>query len=177
MKLKGIRKVFISSGIRHDLVMADRKAGQDYLKQLVLYHISGQLNLAPEHSEKEVLLLMRKPEIDCYLEFLERYKTLNRKFGKRQYTRNYFIAAHPGCSLGHMYSLKKFIDKYLGYTPQQVQIFTPTPSTYSTTMYYTERNPFTGEKLFVEKTMKGKKAQKRIIVKRDSKSTPFDINL
>ncbi len=175
--LEGIKGVFISSGIRHDMVMADRKAGRDYLAALVKYHISGQINLAPEHSKEEVLKLMRKPSIDVYLEFLDLYRQLNRRYGKRQFYRNYFIAAHPGCTLQHMLRLRSFIEKYLKYTPLQVQIFTPTPSTYSTLMFWTERDPWTGRSIPVEKRMSGKKAQKRVITGEKKGKSSFDINL
>ncbi len=162
-KINGIKKVFIGSGVRYDLVINDKEYGDKYLDELIENHISGQLKIAPEHSEKEVLTLMGKSGKDELKSFIKKYFEKNRKKGKKQFLTYYFIAAHPGCTKKDMIKLKEFIKRQLRFTPEQVQIFTPTPGTWSSVMYYTEKNPWTGEKIFVEKSQKGKEEQKSII--------------
>jgi uncharacterized radical SAM protein YgiQ len=161
--LKGVKKVFIGSGIRHDMVIADKKHGDDYLRQIVEHNVSGQIKLAPEHSEGNVLKHMRKPGMDSLKEFKGRYYIINKEKGSKQFLTYYLIAAHPGCTEQDMGKLKEFIRRELKAHPEQVQIFTPTPGTWSGVMYYTETDPWTGEKVFVEKTHKGKERQKEII--------------
>lgn len=163
-ELPGIRKVFVSSGIRHDLILADPKEGKKYLSDLVNHHISGQMKLAPEHCAPEVLALMGKPSVEKLEAFRSAFMELNKKSGKRQFLTYYFIAAHPGCGEGEMKKLASYVEKVLKLHPEQVQVFTPTPSTWSSVMYWTERNPWTGERLFVEKEFSGKKRQKEILV-------------
>ena len=162
-KLKGVKKIFTSSGIRYDLVFKDKIYGEAYLKQIVSQHVSGQLKVAPEHSEKKVLDLMGKPGTDSLCKFKEKFDLLSKKENKKQFLTYYFIAAHPGCTIEDMEKLKQFIKKELRLKPEQAQIFTPTPSTYSTLMYYTEKDPFSGKKIFVEKNIKSKEKQKRKI--------------
>ena len=162
-QVEGVRKVFIGSGIRHDLVMADEEHGASYMEELVGYHVSGQLKLAPEHSQPSVLKHMRKPGTESLLAFKQRFEAINQRLGKEQYLTYYMIAAHPGCTDGDMLSLRQFASEKLGVLPEQVQIFTPTPSTYSSLMYYTEKDPFSGEPLFVEKSLTGKMRQKAAI--------------
>ena len=162
-QIKGVKKVFVGSGLRYDLILSDEKHGHDYLKNLVKHHISGQLKVAPEHSQPDVLNLMRKPDQESLLEFKRRFDTLNNDEGKKQFLSYYLIAAYPGCTLGDMHALKRFASQELGVLPEQVQVFTPTPSTYASVMYYTEKDPFTGEKLYVEKNPASKKAQKEVI--------------
>ncbi len=158
-----VKKVFIGSGIRHDLILGDEKKGDAYLKRVVRNHVSGQMKVAPEHVEPGVLRLMGKPERDSLLEFKKTFDRLSKQAGKPQFLTYYFIAAHPGCTHRDMAALKRYTREKLKIRPEQVQIFTPTPSTYSTLMYYTRKNPFTGEKLFVEK--KGvKKEQQKFMV-------------
>ena len=161
--IPGVKKVFVGSGLRYDLILADQKHGEEYLKELTEHHVSGQLKVAPEHSQDSVLEKMGKPGHASLLEFKERFDQLSRKAGLRQYLTYYLIAAHPGCSESDMRKLKDFASRELHISPEQVQIFTPLPSTYSALMYYTEMDPFTGEKLFVEKDMGKKEKQKRII--------------
>jgi uncharacterized radical SAM protein YgiQ len=165
-KIKGVKKVFVTSGIRYDLVLDDKKSGQKYLQELVKYHISGQMKIAPEHTANKVLGLMRKPDTPYLSEFKKRFESLNEKEGKDQYLTYYLIAAHPGSTLRDELRMKQFISKELKITPEQVQIFTPTPSTYSTLMYCTEMNPWTGEKLFVEKNLGKKERYKRVMTAR-----------
>ena len=121
------------------------------------------MKIAPEHTEDRVLKLMRKPGTDALLKFKDLFYRLTKKAGKKMFLTYYLIAAHPGCTQGHMESLKSFALKNLGTLPEQVQIFTPTPSTYSTLMYYTCQDPFTREPCFVEKTFKGKETQKSLL--------------
>lgn len=162
--IPGIKKVFIGSGIRYDLVLNDSKYGREYLEDVVKHHISGQMKIAPEHSEDKILQLMGKPGSDMLKKFKAMFDRLNAAIGKKQFLTYYFIAAHPGCEIEDMQKLKSFIKKELRLKPEQAQIFTPSPSTWSTLMYYTQKNPFTGEKLFVEKELRKKEQQKAIVV-------------
>ncbi len=162
-KLNGVKKVFVTSGLRYDLILKDKISGDDYIKTLAAHHTSGQIKIAPEHSDDNVLRLMRKPGIDSLEKFREKFLRESKKAGKKQFLTYYLIAAHPGCSKKEMLKLKNYVKTTLHINPEQVQIFTPLPSTYSALMYYTEMNPFTGEKIFVEKDIKKKELQKKII--------------
>ncbi|MBU8934542.1 MAG: YgiQ family radical SAM protein [candidate division Zixibacteria bacterium] len=163
-KIPGIKRVFVASGLRHDMVLADKKHGPAYLDQLVRHHVSGQLKLAPEHSEEAVLEMMGKPGRKDLLDFREAFFRSTKQANKKQFLTYYIIAAHPGCTEEQMQKLKKFTSQKLKINPRQVQVFTPLPSTYSALMYHTETNPFTGKRVFVEKGLAGKQRQKRIIV-------------
>lgn len=169
-KIPGVKKIFIASGIRYDLVTDDKNYGTDYLKRVVSKHTSGQMKIAPEHTSDKVLELMGKPGKKSLEKFREMFYKFNREARKEQYLTYYFIAAHPGCSLDEMHELKKYASQRLETSPEQVQIFTPTPSTYSTLMYYTGINPFTGKSLFVERDLGMKNKQKNILV---LKQNPF----
>ncbi|MBN1277970.1 MAG: YgiQ family radical SAM protein [Deltaproteobacteria bacterium] len=174
-KVEKVKKVFISSGIRHDLVLKDKSFGIKYLEEIVRYHISGQLKTAPEHSEEHVLRLMAKPYSNALEEFKMHFDRLTSVLKKKLYLTCYFIAAHPGCTLSDMHSLRKFINKVLKFNPEQVQIFTPSPLTWSTSMYYTETDPETGGPIFVEKDNRRKEKQKNILFRpenRESKKLP-----
>ena len=162
--IPGIKKAFVSSGIRHDLVCADSGHGNAYLEELVGHHVSGQLKLAPEHCEPGVLARMGKTGIASLMEFRERFFAFSKERHKKQFLTYYFLAAHPGSTECDMNRLNAFINKNLKLNPEQVQIFTPTPSTYSTLMYYTCTDPFTGERIFVEKDPMRKKKQKDILI-------------
>lgn len=162
-RVPGVKHVFAASGIRYDLIYADRKHGMAYMEDMVSHHVSGQLKIAPEHSEKEVLDLMGKPGVKDLLQFKNDFDTLSRKAGKKQFLTYYLIAAHPGCHIRHMEKLKVFAQKKLGMLPEQVQVFTPTPSTYSTLMYATGTDPITGQRIFVETSAPGKESQKNVI--------------
>lgn len=173
--IQGIKKIFIASGIRYDLILDDHAFGEKYLEEIVAHHVSGQMKIAPEHTEDKVLSLMGKQGKDYLREFKNRFYKLNKKLDKKQFLTYYLIAAHPGCSEKDMLDLKIFASEELKISPEQVQIFTPTPSTYSTLMYYTEINPFTNKKIFVEKDNGKKEKQKTIIIPKDyaqSKSSP-----
>lgn len=180
---KGVKKVFVNSGIRYDLINEDKLYGQEYLKEIVTHHVSGQMKIAPEHSEEKILSLMGKPNKKTLLEFKAKFDTLNKQLGKKQFLTYYMIAAHPGSSQEDMNKLKEFANKELKLSPEQVQIFTPTPSTYSTLMYYTGLNPWTYKPLFVEKDPLKKQKQKEIVVGKSNcnmkryKKISNDINL
>jgi uncharacterized radical SAM protein YgiQ len=162
-KVGGVKKVFVASGIRYDLLLADQAHGDAYLQEVVMHHTSGQLKVAPEHTEDHVLARMGKPGSRELLEFKRRFDSLSRSARKKQYLTYYMIAAHPGCRQEDMRRLKVFASQKLKITPEQVQIFTPTPSTYSSLMYYTEMDPFTRQPIFVEKDLAGKNRQKQIV--------------
>jgi uncharacterized radical SAM protein YgiQ len=164
-KLPKIRKVFIGSGIRHDLILMDTKYGRQYLEAIARDHISGQLKIAPEHSEDHILKLMGKPGSQSLKRFIEIYHKINQLLGKKQFLSCYFMAAYPGCTMEDMKHLKTFIRKELKFTPEQTQIFTPTPSTVATLMYYTETDPL-GSRLFVEKKSSEKEKQKKAVLRK-----------
>jgi uncharacterized radical SAM protein YgiQ len=163
--IEGVKKVVVASGIRHDLVLADKEDGERYLKELVAHHVSGQMKIAPEHTETSVLDQMGKP--GCTPEALVKFKELFYRFtgeaGLKQFLSYYLMAAHPGCTAADMKKLKSFATRELGCVPEQVQVFTPTPSTFSTLVYWTGRDPFTGRPVFVEKSAKGREEQKAIL--------------
>jgi uncharacterized radical SAM protein YgiQ len=165
-RLKGVKKVFVASGLRYDMVLGDAVCGEDYLREIVEHHVSGQLKVAPEHTEKDVLDLMGKPGSDPLLKFKDRFDRLSRAAGKPQFLTYYIIAAHPGCSAQDMLRLKRFTSENLHVNPEQVQIFTPTPSTYASLMYYTELDPFSLRPIFVEKDPRRKEHQKDIVTRK-----------
>jgi len=165
----GVRKITVASGIRYDMILADPENGAKYLKDVVRHHISGQMKIAPEHTENHVLDNMGKPGIDSLLKFKGIFDRQTRQQGLNQFLTYYLIAAHPGCTEKDMASLRTFAVKNLGILPEQVQVFAPTPSTYSTLMYWTGKDPFTGKTCFVEKTVRGKERQKEIITGRQEK--------
>ncbi|MFA5837163.1 MAG: YgiQ family radical SAM protein [Bellilinea sp.] len=167
-QVKGVRKAFVASGIRYDMVLADQAHGRDYLRAVVRNHVSGQMKVAPEHTENNVLRHMGKPGNDSLLRFKGMFEQMTTEAGKPQFLTYYLIAAHPGCSEEDMRHLRTFTSQKLNIHPEQVQMFTPTPSTYSSLMYYTEMDPFTGEKLFVEKESGRKERQKRIVVDKET---------
>ncbi|MBN2301349.1 MAG: YgiQ family radical SAM protein [Lentisphaerae bacterium] len=162
-EIKGVKKIVVSSGIRYDMVLADKKNGMSYLREAVRHHVSGQMKVAPEHSEPDVLEKMGKPAREAIIEFKKRFDKCTKEAGKDQYLTYYLIAAHPGCTHKDMLRLRSFALKELRLLPEQVQIFTPTPSTYSSLMYWTERDPFTGKPCFVEKDVRRKELQKRAL--------------
>ena len=164
----GIKKAFVASGVRYDLITADKKHGYEYLKEMVNHHISGQMKVAPEHTNDEVLHHMGKPGKQTLIDFKAMYDKLNKESGKQQFLTYYLIAAHPGCEEKHMHELKQFTTHELKMNPEQAQVFTPTPGTYSAVMYYTELDPFTKKKIFVEKDQRRKEKQKEIVVSKTS---------
>ena len=169
-RVKGIQKVFVASGIRYDLLLSDKEYGEQYLQEVVEHHVSGQMKVAPEHTEKGVLKQMGKPGAELLLQFKELFDRMTREVGKEQFLTYYLIAAHPGCTEEDMQSLKRFTSQRLKTNPEQVQIFVPAPSTYSSLMYYTETDPFSGKPVFVEKDPKNKENQKDIVTQKQVSS-------
>jgi len=165
-RIKGVKHAFVASGIRYDIILADRKNGLNYLNQVVFHHTSGQMKTAPEHTESDVLSLMGKPGPDRLLAFKRLFDKVAESSGKSLFLTYYFMAAHPGCTQSHMHRLKEFISRHLHLVPEQVQIFTPTPSTISTAMYYTGLCPETEEFVFSEKRLKSRDVQKQMLLKR-----------
>lgn len=159
-RISGVKKVFVASGLRHDLILADKKHGTSYLRELVKHHISGQLKIAPEHASRSVLALMGKPAPQALTYFKTLFEKMNAEAGLKQFLTYYFIAAHPGCTEEDMRELKSFAARELHTTPQQVQIFTPLPSTWSALMYWTGIDPATSRKIYVEKDIAKKQKQK-----------------
>ena len=168
-QLPGVKKVFVASGIRYDLLLSDQACGAAYLREVVANHVSGQMKVAPEHSEESVLRRMGKPGKESLLRFKEMFDLSTRASGKQQYLTYYLIAAHPGCTEQDMQRLKAFTSTKLKVNPEQVQIFTPTPSTYASLMYYTEMDPFTRQPIFVEKDPSRKELQKQIVVGKNTR--------
>ncbi len=171
--VEGVRKAFVASGVRYDLITADKEHGYEYLKEMVKHHISGQMKVAPEHTQQHVLELMGKPGKQTLIDFKKLYDKLNAEEGKQQFLTYYLIAAHPGCEEKDMHELKRFTTDELQMNPEQAQVFTPTPGTYSAVMYYTEMDPKTRRKIFVEKDTKRKERQKQIVVAKESFSSGF----
>ena len=166
-EIQGIKKIFIASGIRYDLILDDKKYGEQYLEELIKHHVSGQMKIAPEHTENKILNLMGKKGKNYLIDFKNKFYEINKKLDKKQFLTYYLIAGHPNCNEKDMKDLKKFASKELKLNPEQVQIFTPTSSTYSTLMYYTELNPFDFEPIFVEKDNSKKQKQKEIIIEKN----------
>ena len=166
-EVPGVRKAFVASGVRYDLITADKEHGYSYLKEMVKHHISGQMKVAPEHTQQHVLELMGKPGKQTLIDFKKLYDKLNAEEGKKQFLTYYLIAAHPGCEEKDMHELKRFTTEELQMNPEQAQVFTPTPGTYSAVMYYTEMDPKTRRKIFVEKDTKRKEKQKNIVVNKE----------
>ena len=163
-RIPGVKKVFVASGIRYDMLLADQVSGRHYLREVVEHHVSGQLKVAPEHTEDAVLAHMGKPGKASLVAFKTLFDQLSSQAGKDQYMTYYMIAAHPGCTEQEMHALRRFVSHKLKLHPEQVQIFTPTPSTYSSLMYYTELDPFTRPPIYVEKDDLRKQRQKEIVV-------------
>lgn len=159
---KGVKKVFASSGIRADLVMADKDNGMRYIRALAENHVSGQLKLAPESADTGVLSAMKKPNNDSFLWFYNQYSDYSRKIGKRQFISCYFMAAHPYETMKEAENTRKFIDKYLKFSPEQVQIFTPSPSTWAACAYFTGMDE-SGAKIYSEKLPSKKEEYKSVI--------------
>ena len=159
-----VKAIFIGSGLRYDMIINDKKYGLEYLRELVGHHISGQLKIAPEHINCDILQLMGKPANKNLVEFKNKYEEFAKRVKKQLYLTYYFIVAHPGSSMKDAKDLKLFIKHELKLKPEQAQIFTPLPSTYSALMYYTEMNPFSLEKIKVEKDIRNKQKQKQMVI-------------
>ncbi|WP_185651463.1 YgiQ family radical SAM protein [Clostridium sp. DJ247] len=159
-KLPGIKKVFIRSGIRYDYLTYDKNT--DFFEELCKHHISGQLKVAPEHVSDKVLKQMGKPKREIYDRFRKKYFDINKKLNQNQYLVPYLMSSHPGSDLDASIELAQYI-KEMGYTPEQVQDFYPTPGSLSTTMYYAGINPLTGENVYVPKEQKEKNMQRALM--------------
>lgn len=158
--LEGVKKVFIRSGIRYDYLYYDKD--DTFFKELVRYHISGQLKVAPEHVSNNVLMYMQKPNSELYKKFVEKYKRLNKEEGKNQYLVPYLMSSHPGCKLEDAIILAEYIRDEKLYI-EQVQDFYPTPTTLATAMYYTGVDPRTMKEVYVAKTKEEKAMQRALI--------------
>ncbi|HYE69349.1 MAG TPA: DUF3362 domain-containing protein, partial [Anaerovoracaceae bacterium] len=158
--LDRVKKVFIRSGIRYDYLLAGKD--DKFMEELCKHHVSGTLKVAPEHVSNRVLASMRKPSKEVFLDFSKKYKETNERLGLKQYLIPYFISSHPGSTLEDAVELALFLKKN-GFVPDQVQDFYPTPGTLSTCMYYTESDPFTGERVYVPKDMEEKKMQRALM--------------
>ncbi len=165
--LPKVKKVFIRSGIRFDYVLADSKG--KFLKELCEHHVSGQLKVAPEHVADKVLKRMGKPTNQVYQKFVDAYEQMNRKLGKKQYLVPYLMSSHPGSTMKEAVELAEYL-RDLGYMPEQVQDFYPTPSTISTCMYYTGYDCRTMEKIYVPVNPHEKAMQRALIQYRNPKN-------
>jgi hypothetical protein len=162
-----VKKVFISSGIRFDYVLADKD--ETFLSELCEYHVSGQLRVAPEHVSNAVLKRMGKPSNEVYQEFGKRFDSINKHLNKEQYMVPYLMSSHPGSTLKEAVELAEYV-RDMGYMPEQVQDFYPTPSTIATCIYYTGFDPATGEKVYVPKSAHEKAMQRALIQYRNPKN-------
>ncbi|MGL4109157.1 YgiQ family radical SAM protein [Clostridium sp. LP20] len=158
--LDGVKKVFVRSGLRYDYMIHDRDS--TFFKELCEHHISGQLKVAPEHVTPRVLAQMGKPTREVYDRFVDKYFDINNKLGKKQFLVPYLMSSHPGSDLDAAIELAQYV-KSMGYTPEQVQDFYPTPGSLSTTIYHIGFNPLTGEKVYTPKTQEEKNMQRALI--------------
>lgn len=159
-QIEGIKKVFVRSGLRYDYMMADHNDA--FFRELVEHHISGQLKVAPEHMSDNALYYMGKPSFSVYEQFRERYARINQKLGRKQYLVPYLMSSHPGATLDDAILLAEYLNR-VGYMPEQVQDFYPTPGTLSTAMYYTEIDPRTMKPVYVAKTAEEKAMQRALL--------------
>lgn len=166
-KLPKVKKVFVRSGVRFDYAMADKN--DTFIRELCEHHISGQLRVAPEHVSDNVLRLMGKPGNDVYTSFVNKCAKVNKSLGKEQYLVPYLMSSHPGSTLKDAIALAEYI-RDIGYMPEQVQDFYPTPSTISTCMYYTGVDPRTMEKVYTAKNPREKAMQRALIQYKDPKN-------
>lgn len=159
-KIKGIKRVFIRSGIRYDYLIEDEN--DEFMRELIEYHVSGQLKVAPEHCSAAVLDMMGKPHIEAYKKFQDKFYRMTGQIGKEQYLVPYLMSSHPGSTLKEAVELAQFL-KSLKMRPEQVQDFYPTPGTISTCMFYTELDPYTMKKVYVPKTAEEKGMQRALL--------------
>jgi len=165
--IKGVKKVFVRSGLRYDYLIYDKDP--TFFEELAKHHISGQLKVAPEHISSKVLKQMGKPGREVYDSFVKKFEQLNQKLGMNQYVVPYLMSSHPGSDLKAAIELAEYIKKW-GYTPEQVQDFYPTPGSLSTAVYYTGMDPLTGEAVYVPKTPKEKQMQRALLQFGDPKN-------
>jgi len=165
--LPGIKKVFVRSGLRYDYILADRD--DEFLRELCKNHISGQLKVAPEHVSDKVLRYMGKPGKGIYDRFVKKYFDINKRLKKDQYLVPYLMAGHPGSDISAAVELAEYV-RDMGYNPEQIQEFYPTPGTLSTCMYYTGLDPRTMKQVYVPKDSEEKAMQKALIQYRNPKN-------
>jgi uncharacterized radical SAM protein YgiQ len=159
-RLPGVKHVFLASGFRHDLLLEPE--AEEYLEEVLRHHVSGQLKLAPEHSEPRVLDLMGKPRFPVYLRFVSRVAQIGKRIGRRIYLVNYFISAHPGAGLPEALALaRKLAQRNM--SPEQVQDFLPLPLTASGAMYHTGLDPFTGERVYSARSLEERRRQRALL--------------
>ena len=161
-KVKGVKKISIGSGVRYDIAFADKKSGEKYLNDLVKYHVGGQLKIAPEHVDDDVLHLMKKPKMAEFEKFVEFFKKSTQEAGKEQYIIPYFISGFPGSTHGKMKKVHDFLASRR-WNVQQVQAFIPTPMTLATAMYWSEIDPKTRKSLWVARDYKDRKEQQTLL--------------
>ena len=161
-KIPGIRKIHVASGLRYDLSIADKKAGQEYMRELISHHVGGHLKVAPEHLDEEVLHLMKKPGLRNFDEFVSYFDQVSKEAGKEQYVVPYFISGFPGTTHEKMEKIHGYLQEK-GWNLQQVQAFIPTPMTLATAMYWTGMDPMTKTPLFVAKEWKDRKIQQALL--------------
>ncbi|MSS64045.1 YgiQ family radical SAM protein [Velocimicrobium porci] len=166
-KLPKVKKVFVRSGVRFDYAITDKD--DTFIRELCQYHVSGQLKVAPEHVSDKVLPLMGKPSNEVYERFIRAYKKINEELGMKQYVVPYLMSSHPGSTMKEAVKLAEYI-RDMGYMPEQVQDFYPTPATISTCMYYTGLDPRTMEKVYVPKSAHEKEMQRALIQYRNPKN-------
>ena len=165
--IPGVKKVFVRSGVRFDYALYDK--GSSFLPELVKYHISGQLKVAPEHCVDSVLAYMGKPPSAVYERFMEKYRSLNRRYGKEQFVVPYLMSSHPGSTMADAVALAVYLKKH-GARPEQVQDFYPTPGTISTCMYYTGIDPITMKSVYVARSPEEKAMQRALLQYADPKN-------
>jgi uncharacterized radical SAM protein YgiQ len=170
MALPKVKHVFIESGLRHDLLV--QNSASEYLQYICAHHISGQMKVAPEHCVEHVLKIMNKPSFDIYEQFVKRFEETKRKTGKNLYLVNYFISAHPGATLSDALKLATYLKKR-NIHPEQIQDFMPLPLTLSGAIYYTEKDPYTGKRVYVAKTFRERKMQRALIQYNFPKNKPL----
>jgi uncharacterized radical SAM protein YgiQ len=161
-KIPGIRKIHIASGLRYDLSLADQKAGQKYMRNLISHHVGGHLKVAPEHLDENILHLMKKPGLKNFDQFVSYFKEVSEEIGKEQYVVPYFISGFPGTTHEQMDKVYQYLSEK-GWNLQQVQAFIPTPMTLATAMYWTGIDPMSKKNLFVAKDWKDRKLQQALL--------------
>ncbi len=167
--LPGVKKVFVRSGVRFDFALADKDGGRAFVRELCAHHVSGQLRVAPEHVSDAVLGVMGKPQHKVYERFVKLFEEANAECGLEQFVVPYLMSSHPGSTLDEAIELAEYV-RDMGFNPEQVQDFYPTPSTISTVMYFTGVDPRTMERVYVPKKPHDKALQRALIQYRDPKN-------
>jgi uncharacterized radical SAM protein YgiQ len=171
-KVKGVKHVFVGSGVRYDLAQADRRNGDRYLEALVTHHVSGQLKVAPEHVRAPVLAIMKKPGVESFERLRKDFARYSRKAGKEQYLVPYFISSHPGATLEDAAGLMEYLQRNR-WKPQQVQDFMPTPMTLASDIFWTGLHPMTGKPVHVTRDLEEKRMQKALLRWGDPANRPL----